>query len=376
MEPNRVVETGTEEPILLRVGCDRVGAYDSVGREVVREVREPGTMQELCRRITRIAEVLIDLHPCHRTTGANSAGDTITHLARRDRCAVECVSPRRLLQSISLGNIGHGNGLHDCCQLGSLERTLRIENCTDCLARNHTASRKRATIANAIDFVANRLARVALSNEIRADRVRFKVQIHRQRCSMQCLRHDLPTIETAPRILRARADKDIGAMGRKFEQDRKTYCRIHQIPYKEIYSFKMEDGKSPKSPMSDEHKAALAKGRAEGRIVREYLEGLRATKPKRGRKRTPDTIAARLQKLEVELAAASPLDELLLVQERRDLSAELDAMSSTIDMTSLEAAFVSIAKSYSESKKISYQSWRDVGVDASVLKSAGVSRGD
>ena len=51
-------------------------------------------------------------------------------------------------------------------------------------------------------------------------------------------------------------------------------------------------------------------------------------------------------------------------------------MSSTIDMTSLEAAFVSIAKSYSESKKISYQSWRDVGVDASVLKSAGVSRGD
>jgi len=28
--------------------------------------------------------------------------------------------------------------------------------------------------------------------------------------------------------------------------------------------------------MTDEHKAALAKGRAEGRIVRDYLEGLRA----------------------------------------------------------------------------------------------------
>ena len=41
-----------------------------------------------------------------------------------------------------------------------------------------------------------------------------------------------------------------------------------------------------KKPMSDQHKAALAKGRAEGKIVREYLEGLRATKPKRGRKRT------------------------------------------------------------------------------------------
>jgi hypothetical protein len=134
--------------------------------------------------------------------------------------------------------------------------------------------------------------------------------------------------------------------------------------------------RGPKTPMSDEHKAALAKGRAEGRIVRDYLEGLRATKPKRGRKRTPDTINARLQKLEVELAAASPLDELLLIQERRDLSAELDAMSNTIDITALEEAFVSVAASYSDSKKISYQSWRDVGVEASVLKAAKISRGD
>lgn len=126
--------------------------------------------------------------------------------------------------------------------------------------------------------------------------------------------------------------------------------------------------------MSDEHKAALAKGRAEGRIVRDYLEGLRATKPKRGRKRTPDTISARLDALEVELESASPLDELLLVQERRDLRAELEAMSDTVDMTALEAAFVSVAKSYSKSKQISYQSWRDVGVDAAVLKSAGISR--
>ena len=127
--------------------------------------------------------------------------------------------------------------------------------------------------------------------------------------------------------------------------------------------------------MSDEHKAALAKGRAEGRIVRDYLEGLRATKPKRGRKRTPDTINARLQKLEAELAAASPLDELLLIQERRDLSAELDAMSSTIDIGALEEAFVGVAKSYSENKKISYASWREVGVEAKVLSSAGITRG-
>ena len=127
--------------------------------------------------------------------------------------------------------------------------------------------------------------------------------------------------------------------------------------------------------MSDEHKAALAKGRAEGRIVRDYLEGLRATKPKRGRKRTADTVTARLAAIEEELADASPIDELLLVQERRDLNDELAAMSDKIDMTALEAEFVGVAGSYSASKSISYQSWRDVGVEASVLKTAGITRG-
>jgi hypothetical protein len=128
--------------------------------------------------------------------------------------------------------------------------------------------------------------------------------------------------------------------------------------------------------MSDEHKAALAKGRMEGRVVREYLEGLRATKPKRGRKRTAETIKNRLSAIETDLASASPLDELLLIQERRDLEAELAAKSDAIDMDALEADFVQVAKSYSESKSISYASWRDVGVPASVLKKAGIGRGD
>ena len=128
--------------------------------------------------------------------------------------------------------------------------------------------------------------------------------------------------------------------------------------------------------MTDEHKAALAKGRVEGRVVREYLEGLRATKPKRGRKRTAETVATRLETIDAELGSASPIDELLLVQERRVLRSELESMSDIIDMKQLEAEFVARAKSYSQSKQISYQSWRDVGVEASVLKAAGISRGN
>ena len=131
-----------------------------------------------------------------------------------------------------------------------------------------------------------------------------------------------------------------------------------------------------KRQMSDEHKAALAKGRAEGKVVRDYLEGLRATKPKRGRKRTPEKVEQRLAEIDREIAEAAPVDELMLVQERRDLQAELDSMSKTIDMTALEDSFVDVARSYSESKRISYASWRDVGVEAKVLKRAGIGRGD
>ena len=132
--------------------------------------------------------------------------------------------------------------------------------------------------------------------------------------------------------------------------------------------------KGPKNPLTDEHKAAMAAGRTEGRAVREYLDALRSNKPKRGRKRTPDSIKARLAKIDEEIAVADPLDELRLIQERRNLSEELETMSAGIDMTALEAEFVKVAKSYSQRQGISYATWREVGVEASVLKAAGVSR--
>jgi uncharacterized protein YicC (UPF0701 family) len=132
--------------------------------------------------------------------------------------------------------------------------------------------------------------------------------------------------------------------------------------------------KGPKNPLTDQHKAAMAAGRTEGRAVREYLDALRSNKPRRGRKRTPDSITARLARIEEEIAVADPLDELRLIQERRNLSDELETMSARVDMTALEAEFVKIAKSYSQRQGISYATWREVGVEASVLKAAGISR--
>lgn len=129
-----------------------------------------------------------------------------------------------------------------------------------------------------------------------------------------------------------------------------------------------------KREMSDEHKQALAKGRSEGKAVRAYLDGLRATKPQRGRKRTLDTVMKRMNAIDEELTEASPIDELALVQERRDLLDEMAAMQNTIDIDALEAEFVKVAKSYSAAKGIAYASWRDVGVPAAVLKQADISR--
>jgi len=128
--------------------------------------------------------------------------------------------------------------------------------------------------------------------------------------------------------------------------------------------------------MTDEHKAALAAGRAEGKAVRDYLEALRNNKPKRGRKRTPDSIKRRLQLISDELETADPVQELRLVQERIDLETELANVGQAVDLSAIEAEFVRVARGYSQRNGYSYSAWRTIGVDAAVLKKAGIGRGD
>ena len=127
--------------------------------------------------------------------------------------------------------------------------------------------------------------------------------------------------------------------------------------------------------MTAEHKQALALGREQGRAVRRYLEALEANRPKRGRKRTPESIGKRLADIETKIAAADPLTRLQLSQERLDLQAELETKSQSVDLSALEKDFVAAAGEYSRRKGISYAVWREAGVDAAVLKQAGISRG-
>jgi hypothetical protein len=130
-----------------------------------------------------------------------------------------------------------------------------------------------------------------------------------------------------------------------------------------------------KTPMSDSHKEALAEGRNHARIVGRYLDALEANKPRRGRKRTADSVKKRLTTVGEELRDATGLARLNLLQERRDLEVELATMQAGApDLTGLEKDFVKVAKSYSAKKGISYGAWREFGVPPETLKKAGISR--
>ncbi len=130
----------------------------------------------------------------------------------------------------------------------------------------------------------------------------------------------------------------------------------------------------PRKSMTPEHKAALAEGRAQGRAVRAYLDALESHKPKRGRKRTPESMRRRLTAIEADIGDADPMRRLQLVQERMDIEAALARTEETIDLTDLENAFTEAASAYGDRKGITYGAWREVGVPAAMLKRAGVSR--
>ena len=131
----------------------------------------------------------------------------------------------------------------------------------------------------------------------------------------------------------------------------------------------------PKPQMTSAHKAALAEGRAQGKAIRDYLDALDQHRPKRGRKRTRESVAKRLKAVEHELNDAGGIKRLELLQARRDLTAELAGMDQQVDLTAVEEGFVKAAKSYSERKGISYSTWREAGISADVLKRAGIGRG-
>jgi hypothetical protein len=126
--------------------------------------------------------------------------------------------------------------------------------------------------------------------------------------------------------------------------------------------------------MSSAHKAALAQGRKESRAINRYLDALKAGKGKRGRKRTPSSIEARLSKISRIFETSSPMQQLELTQERMNLLTEKVRLETRADLSALEKEFVAVAKGYAARRGISYSAFRSMGVSAEVLTKAGVRR--
>lgn len=125
--------------------------------------------------------------------------------------------------------------------------------------------------------------------------------------------------------------------------------------------------------MSDEHKAAIAKGRIESRAIKTYLSAVAGKRP--GRPVTPESLRAKLAGLQQRLESESdPMKRLELVQARLDAVDQLATVDESLDLEAIEADFIRHAKSYSNRKGISYAAWREVGVTAPVLQSAGIAR--
>lgn len=125
--------------------------------------------------------------------------------------------------------------------------------------------------------------------------------------------------------------------------------------------------------LSDDHKAALAKGRSEARTVRAYLDAMATKKPRRAA--SAANLQQRLDRLTEQIEAEqNSLKRLQLIQQRFNVEDKLKAVDDSVDYEALEAAFVAAAASYSDRKGISYSAWREAGVAPDVLKSAGIRR--
>jgi hypothetical protein len=115
-----------------------------------------------------------------------------------------------------------------------------------------------------------------------------------------------------------------------------------------------------------------ASARAQSKVIKDYLEALERNKPRRGRKRTRETVEKQLALVESQLIDADPLDRLHLIQKRIDLETELVNLKNKVDIGELETRFVTAAKEYSERKGISYDAWHALGIPNEVLEKAGI----
>jgi len=132
---------------------------------------------------------------------------------------------------------------------------------------------------------------------------------------------------------------------------------------------------SAQRTLSPAHRRALVEGRTMSATVDRYLAAVNTPK-QRGRKVSKAALTQRLTDARARFKTAVGVDKVLAAQEVRNLEARLAPMNADegVDLKSLEAAFVKVAKTFSNKRGIRYGAWRDAGVSAAVLQRAGIAR--
>lgn len=125
--------------------------------------------------------------------------------------------------------------------------------------------------------------------------------------------------------------------------------------------------------MTREHKEALAKGRRQAKIVRDYLKGLEQDRG--SSQASKESLESRLQDVRERIAEEDDKASRVELHQRKiDLEKQLEELEEGPDLEELERRFVDVVEEYSARKSVSYMAWREEGVPAAVLKDAGLKR--
>lgn len=116
--------------------------------------------------------------------------------------------------------------------------------------------------------------------------------------------------------------------------------------------------------MSEENKAKVQEGMAQGRAIRQYLE---LVNTETFRKRGPRARSAEAIQLQISLAL-DPVERLKLRSQYRE------ALEIEMTEADLVKAFLEHVVPFSERYGVTYGDWREEGVPASILKEAGITR--
>lgn len=147
-----------------------------------------------------------------------------------------------------------------------------------------------------------------------------------------------------------------------------------KAPAKKAVAKKPTAKRGPKQ-VTEEHKAAMARGRKAAAAVGAYLEALESERPRRRRELTTDQLTDRLTEARAAVKSESGVQKLAAAQHVIDLERRiLEAAIPATDLEALENDFVEWAPVYAKSKGVSYAAFRATGVPAAVLKRAGISR--